>query len=353
MLIYVLAVRGHGFVTLESDNSLSGVLINGSKPRLFGQTTPGHIVTAAGTVGVGNEAAFRASTLSFADYGALLNPAVLGKEVVVCQTQIYFNGNVPRWCSSAGLDEEYTCSKPFCVDEITRNAVWSWSTDGTRLYKRSPPDASTLAFTATISLMALAVLEAGSTQGRMLPGWVQSDALGWSVFTGIVVGGDWSVCIVHGAAIGASLALRNTGSILPTKALATSMAVTVAMLIPANAVGAGAFSLLQLALAVIIATLSGKRGALWALPWCYQHGLLPLVVQSAALDLREAWVKHVVAALLTGSLTLLGWSATDRRQQTWYDYFRTLARDRATRDAGRGRMVPGGPPGAPSAGAVQ
>ena len=355
VLIYLAQVSGAAYVTFEPSGKLSGVLVDGVEPYVNDYTTAdAKVITLAGHSGLPNTAAVRDS--SYPD--KVLNPAALGRQVVVCQTQIYYRGDPPHWCRHAELVKAHACTDPFGVScdtaTIDRHGVWSWSDDGHWLFERKAPDNTAMAVTATIGVLVLAVAEAGAGLGTGLPAWVRYDAVGWSAATSILAGADWSAAIVHGAALGAAFALRDTDSPLVPKALATSVAVTVALSVPAGAVGAGAASLLNLVLAVVVAGFAGKRGALWALPWAYIHGVRPMVVQAAALDLRGEWVEPFVSALLLSSLVLLGFSASDPALPSWYDYFlhRRYRRDNELNTRGS-RMVPLGASRKTNLGALQ
>lgn len=351
-LIYLVAASGAAYVSYEPNGKLNGVVVNGEVPYLATYTTPNAtVVTLAGDSGLPNTNAVH-KYLGAAPGYSMLNPAALGTNVIICQTQIYYSGTVPKWCRHATLEATHQCDLAYAVScdgtTVDRFHVWSWSDDGMWLYQRQAPDNVAMALTATIGIMVLSIAEAGAGLGTQLPQWVRYDAVGWSAATSILAGADWSACIVHGVAVAAAFSLRKTDSPLVPKALATSVAVTVATSVPVGAVGAGAASLLNLVLSVVVAGFAGKRGALWALPWAYIHGLRPMVTQAAALDLREPWVEPFVAGVLLASLVLMGFSASDPDLPSWYDYLlhRRYRRDNELNTSGS-RMVPARGPGPP------
>lgn len=322
-------------------------MVNGQTPIISSATTKdASIITVAGYTGVRNQDALFETT----EYTNYLNPATLGKHVVICQSEIYYDGNIPRWCQHAELLETYECTQPFAITcegvTINRHFVWSWSNDGDQLFKRQAPDDTAMAITASFGIIVLAIAESNGE----LPKWVKYDAAGWAAITSIVGGADWSACIVHGVAIGATIALRNTDSSLPVKALATSLAITIAQSVPAGAVGASANSLLSLVLSIVVAGFAGKRGAVWALPWTYVNGFYPMVVQAASLDLRENWVAPHVSLLLTATVFLLGFSASDPSLPSWYDYILPLNYRVNYYAVGKRGMVSGGGAGQTSVG---
>ena len=344
VLIYSRTAHGAKYVSYNADGRLGGVLVGGDEPFLFESTSNVStypLITVGGVSGIQNDAAYRIDTVNV--NVRTLNPDVLGPHVHICQTEIYYDGDIPRWCAYANHDETFECANPFDTEcdggKVDRLHVWSWSDDGMYLYKRLPPDDTALAITASVGILLLAVAEAGAEHGATLPQWALYDAVGWSVGTSLLAGGDWTACLVHGVAIGSTIAFRNQQSPLAAKALATSIAVTVSLAVPTGAIGAGATSLLRLVIAIIIAGFAGKRGALWALPFAYKHGLLPLVLQSAALDLREPWVAPVISSLLAASLALLGFSASRPEATTWYDYL-TMPRLFIKNGRSRSRVVP-------------
>ena len=344
VLIYSRIVHGAKYVSYNADGRLGGGLVGGEEPFLFSSTSNVSIyplITVGGVSGIQNDAAYRIDTVNV-DVRTL-NPAVLGPHVHICQTEIYYAGGIPRWCAYANHDKTFKCANAFDAEcdggKVDRLHVWSWSDDGQYLYRRLPPDDTALAVTASVGILLLAVAEAGAEHGATLPQWAQYDAVGWSVGTSLLAGADWTACLVHGVAIGSTVAFRHQQSPLAAKALATSIAVTVSLAVPTGAIGAGATSLLRLVIAIIIAGFAGKRGAIWALPFAYKHGLLPLVYQSAALDLRGAWVAPAVSSLLTASLALLGFSASRPEATTWYDYL-TMPRRFVKNDRSGRRVVP-------------
>ena len=339
LLIYPVYVSGSAYVGFESDGTLGGVLVNGQTPIISSLTTANaSIITVAGFTGIRNKNALVETTL----YPNYLNPATLGVHVVICQSEIYYDGNIPRWCRHAELLETYECTQPFDIScdgaVIDRHFVWSWSDDGDQLFKRQAPDDTAMAITASFGIIILAIAE--SNNG--VPTWVKYDAAGWAAITSIVGGADWSACVVHGVAIGSTIALRNTNSPLPVKSLATSLAITVAQSVPAGAVGASANSLLSLILSIVVAGFAGKRGAIWALPWTYINGFYPMVVQAASLDLRESWVAPHVSILLTTTVFLLGFSASDPSLPSWYDYILPQDYRVSYHAVGKRGMVPSG-----------
>ena len=138
-----------------------------------------------------------------------------------------------------------------------------------------------------------------------------------------------------------ALALRKTPSLLVSRTLAPSLAVTLIVSIPISDIGSQPAQLLTAVTASAVAIAAGVRGMLWTLPWVYFVAFEPIVTQSAAVDPRTNWAVPNTAALLVVSITLLGLANSTLGPGSWWQY---LARPLPTKavdnvDRGSGGVV--------------
>lgn len=325
---------------------LQGVKVNKQSPVLSPFTTPGDVLTVSGS---GRRNPRADVPPEDANGIAMLNINVLGDHVVVCNGQVWYDGNVPLWCFHAAATDAYVCEQPFGLicegTAIDRSHVWSWSDDGTVLFRRRPSEtALSGVLSSSIAVLLIAIAE-GSTP---VPAWLAIDAAMWTVGVSAAGGAGYAGMVLSGITLGVVIATRHQSPQLASVSLALSAAVALSTSIPAAQVGIKPAELIAVVAGAAATLAAGARGALWALPWAYHVTFHPIVLQSAAVDARDWWAVPSVSLLLTLSVALLGLSVAAPSDQSWYMYIRA-ARSQPVRqngdpvaDPSRSSVVPGG-----------
>ena len=313
---------GGAYITMDASGALSGVAVNGGRPVLHTLTSAGNVQTLLGT-GIENTRAY----YKYDEGGQLvLNPAILSEKVTICSGEVYLSVSsrfsVPAWCESSPVIQVDMCPVAFATEcgqlSIDVKHVWSWSDDGVLLYKRSSPDPVPGAISVSIAIAILAAIETASTWTNA-PRWLLMDVAGFALITAIFMAKSPYEMIVHGISFGTCFFFRVfkssktradfSHSLAIRQVVAPSVAIAVSSLIPVNAVGVSPRRLLESIVAASIAVTSGARGTLWTIPWLIFDGLLSIVEQSAAIDVRSEQKTYAIVALFTFSLFIIGVSA--------------------------------------------
>ena len=303
-----MAVSLDPVVALEPSGKLRGVLVDGAEPYADTITTGAVSVPDPPDRPLFDGALYPQE----ADYPAV-NPNVLRPGGVrVCAGTVHYRDDAPPWCATAATEATVPCAVPYqwgCDGvAIDAQGLFSWVADGHALRVHAAPSAAGYVVTASAAIVALILVD---TLGPpTAPAWAAREVASIALAVSVMGGFNWAFVIVTAVPFG--LAVGGAHHKLVAASLRAALVITVAECLTDYNIDATAVSLARVIAAAAVAMAAGARGTLWALPWALVRGVLPVVVESVAIDPSRTGDLWLISAVITGTAFFVGfWVAPD------------------------------------------
>jgi hypothetical protein len=289
-------------VSLEPSGKLRGVLVDGLEPYAATVTTGAVSVPDPPDRPLFDDALYPQE----AEYSAV-NPNVLRPGGVrVCAGTVHYRDDAPPWCATAATKATVPCAVPYewgCGDvTIDTHGLFSWVADGHALRVHAAPSAAGYVATASAAIVALILVD---TLGPPLaPAWAAREVASITVAVSIMGGFNWAFVIVTAVSFG--LAVGGARPKLVAASLRAALVITVAECLTDYNIDATAVSLARVIAAAAVAIAAGARGTVWSLPWAVVRGVLPVVVESVAIDPSRTGDLWLIAVVITGTAFFVG-----------------------------------------------
>lgn len=297
-----MAVSLDPAVALEPSGKLRGVLVDGVEPYAATVTTGAVSVPDPPDRPLFDDALYPQE----AEYAAV-NPNVLRPGGVrVCAGTVHYRDDAPPWCTTAATKATVPCAVPYewgCGDvSIDTHGLYSWVADGHALRVHSAPSAAGYVVTASAAIVALILVD--TLAPPLAPAWAAREVASITVAVSVMGGFNWAFVIVTAVSFG--FAVGGAHRKLVAASLRAALVITVAECLTDYNIDATAVSLARVIAAAAVSMAAGARGTLWSLPWALVRGVLPVVVESVAIDPSRTGDLWLISVVITGTAFFVG-----------------------------------------------